>query len=105
MSDNNSHTQQSRRDFLQAGTAAAALMGARAQGQNTPSGKRPNIVFFLGEGHRADYLSLHGHPLLKTPHHDRIAREGVYFRNSFVMNALCAPMRAATLTGMYSHST
>ena len=105
MSDNNSEGKPSRRDFLQAGTAAAALAGARAQGQNTASGKRPNIIFFLGEGQRADSLSLNGHPLLKTPHHDRIAREGVYFRNSFVMNALCAPMRAATLTGMYSHAT
>lgn len=97
---------QTRRDFLHAGTAAAALAGARAQAQNArPGGKRPNIVFFLGEGQRADALSLENHPFLKTPNHDRIAREGVYFRNSFVMNALCAPMRAATLTGMYSHST
>lgn len=106
MNENQSDPPQTRRDFLQAGTAAAALLGSRAQAQ-TPraGGKRPNIVFFLGEGQRADALSLENHPLLKTPNHDRIAREGVYFRNSFVMNALCAPMRAATLTGMYSHST
>ena len=36
---------------------------------------------------------------------DRIAREGVFFNNSFCMNALCAPARAATLTGLYSHTT
>jgi arylsulfatase A-like enzyme len=104
MSDNPPEPQQTRRDFLQAGTAAATLIASRAQAQNT-GGKRPNIIFFLGEGHRADALSLERHPLVKTPNHDRIAHEGVYFRNSFVMNALCAPMRAATLTGMYSHST
>ena len=106
MSDNDSETQQTRRGFLQAGTAAATLIGLQAHGQNAPSGgKRPNIVFFLGEGQRADSSSYAGHPILRTPNHDRIAHEGVYFRNSFVMNALCAPMRAASLTGMYSHST
>src|SRR5271165_7102780 len=106
MTDNNSEGRQTRRDFLQSGTAAAALTASRAQAQNTPSGvKRPNIIFFLGEGQRADSTSYAGHPLLRTPNQDRIAHEGVYFRNSFVMNALCAPMRAASLTGMYSHST
>lgn len=106
MSNPNSEPQ-TRRDFLQTGTAAAGatLLASRAQGQNTSHGKRPNIVFFLGEGQRADSTSYAGHQLLQTPNHDRIAREGVYFRNSFVMNALCAPMRAATLTGLYSHTT
>lgn len=50
-------------------------------------------------------MSLSGNKILQTPNHDRIAREGVWFRNAFVMNALCAPARAATLTAMYSHST
>ena len=93
---------QTRRGFLQAG---ATLLASGAQAQTTRSGKRPNIIFLLGEGQRLDASSLENHPLLKTPNHDRIAREGVYFRNSFVTNALCAPMRAAIMTGMYSHST
>jgi len=99
----------SRRDFLQS-SAMAALGGTLASslaGAQTPpkSGKRPNMIFFFGEGQRADALSLAGNNILQTPNHDRIGREGVYFRNAFVMNALCAPARAATLTGMYSHST
>lgn len=44
--------------------------------------KRPNLVFFLGEGQRADALSIAGHPILKTPNHDRIGREGVRFANA-----------------------
>ena len=108
MPDTNLSDAKSRRDFLQTGAAAlgagvASSLG-RAQGQ-PPNRKRPNIVFFFGEGQRADALSFTGNQILKTPNHDRIAREGVYFRNSFVMNALCAPARAATMTGMYSHST
>ena len=98
-----------RRDFLQAslaiaGTAAVSTVAptlATAQ----PKQKRPNLVFFLGEGQRADALSIAGHPILKTPNHDRIGREGIRFTNAFCTNALCAPARATALTGMYSRST
>ena len=98
-----------RREFLQgslavAGTLLAAQAG-RAQTSAEPTQKRPNLVFFFGEGHRADALSIAGHPILKTPNHDRIGREGIRFRNAFCTNALCAPARATTLTGMYSRST
>ncbi len=98
-----------RRDFLHAslaiaGTAAVSTVAptlANAQ----PKQKRPNLVFFLGEGQRADALSIAGHPILKTPNHDRIGREGIRFTNAFCTNALCAPARATALTGMYSRST
>lgn len=99
----------SRREFLQNGSAAAGaaiassvLPQAVAQGAK---GKRPNMVFFYTEGQRSDALSLAGNPILKTPHQDRIGREGVYFNNSFCTNALCAPARAVTLTGLYSHTS
>jgi arylsulfatase A-like enzyme len=67
--------------------------------------KRPNLVFFLGEGQRADALSIAGNPILKTPNQDRIGREGMRFENAFCTNALCAPARAVALSGMYSRST
>jgi len=98
-----------RREFIQGslavtGTLLASGMGANAE-QKSPSEKRPNLVFFFGEGQRADALSLVGHPIVKTPNHDRIGREGVRFTNAFCTNALCAPARATALTGMYSRST
>ncbi len=99
----------SRREFFQTGGSialgASLASSPDAVSAQNSSGKRPNIVFFMGEGQRADALSLAGNTLLKTPNHDRIGREGVQFRNSFVMNALCAPARAASMTGMYSHAT
>lgn len=99
----------SRREFLHSGSVAAGVAIAasvlpQAVAQGT-SAKRPNIVFFYTEGQRADALSLAGNPILKTPQQDRIGREGVYFNNSFCMNALCAPARAATFTGLYSHTS
>ena len=42
-------------------------------------------------------------PWLKTPNMDRLASEGVRFRNAFVVNSLCAPSRASFLTGRYGH--
>ncbi|ADV83541.1 sulfatase/phosphatase domain-containing protein [Terriglobus saanensis] len=99
-----------RRDFLQAslaiaGTAAVSSVATTPPAVAQTKQKRPNLVFFFGEGQRADALSIAGHPILKTPNHDRIGREGVRFTNAFCTNALCAPARATALTGMYSRST
>lgn len=98
-----------RRDFLQGslavvGSALASSVGAPAASAESKA-KSPNLVFFFGEGQRADALSIAGNPILKTPNHDRIGREGMLFRNAFCTNALCAPARAVALTGMYSGST
>ena len=68
-------------------TALAGVGGLAA----AASDKRPNIVFFMGEGLRADEFGFMGNKILKTPHMDAIAREGVVFKNGFVTNALCLP--------------
>jgi arylsulfatase A-like enzyme len=101
--------QPNRREFLQSSLAVAGTIltsPMSTQAKDTASGKkRPNLVFFFGEGQRADAMSVAGHPILKTPNHDRIANEGMRFTNAFCTNALCAPARAVALTGMYSKST
>src|ERR1700744_1116123 len=98
-----------RREFLQGSLAVAGTVFSspvsNAFSAAPEKTKRPNLIFFFGEGQRADALSIAGHPILKTPHHDRIGNEGVRFTNAFCTNALCAPARATTLTGMYSRST
>lgn len=67
--------------------------------------RRPNFIFVTTDGHRPDALSLNGNRVVETPNFDRIGREGMQFRNSFVVNALCLPSRATALTGLYSHNT
>ncbi|MDY3558678.1 sulfatase [Gemmata sp. JC673] len=64
---------------------------------------RPNIVVMMTDDQRHDYMSCAGHPFLKTPNMDRIAKEGFRYTNAFVTNALCAPSRATLMTGQYSH--
>ncbi len=64
---------------------------------------RPNIVFVMTDDHAAHAISAYGSRVNQTPGLDRIAREGMLFRNAFVTNSICTPSRAAILTGLYSH--
>ena len=78
-----------------------------ATGQPSPgtvNRVQPNIVFILIDDLRWDELGCVGHPFLKTPNIDRIAREGALFRNAFTTTPLCSPSRASFLTGQYAHS-
>ena len=65
---------------------------------------RPNIVFILVDDLRWDELGCAGHPYVRTPNIDRIAREGAMFRNAFMTTPLCSPSRASFLTGQYAHT-
>ncbi len=63
--------------------------------------EQPNIVFILADDQRCDELGCAGHPLIKTPNLDRLAREGAMFENSFVSSASCLPNRTSLLTGQW----
>ncbi|MHB1310019.1 MAG: sulfatase-like hydrolase/transferase, partial [Limisphaerales bacterium] len=64
---------------------------------------RPNILFIFSDDHAQHAISAYGSKVNQTPHLDRLAREGVRFLNSFVVNSICTPSRATLLTGQYSH--
>lgn len=64
---------------------------------------RPNIVFIFTDDHAPHAMSCYGSKVNKTPHLDRIAQEGMLFKNCLCTNALCGPSRAVILTGKYSH--
>ncbi|NOT58641.1 MAG: arylsulfatase [Acidobacteria bacterium] len=66
--------------------------------------RRPNILLILSDDQGYGDLSLHGNPYLTTPHIDRFAKGGIQFERFFV-SPLCAPTRAALLTGRYSLRT
>src|SRR5688572_24229471 len=83
--------------FLFGGTRAAAADSAAAPP------RPPNIVVVMTDGQRWDALGCAGHPFLKTPNIDRLAREGALFQNAFVTTPLCSPSRASFLTGQYAH--
>ena len=101
--------------------AAATIPSVRADGTSTSAEQhkpwsartetatikkhagKPNILWITGEGVPVSALSCYGSTLIQTPNIDRIANEGVRFRNAFTTNALCGPSRATLLTGTYSH--
>lgn len=70
--------------------------------QTVSAADRPNLIFLLTDDQRFDALGCMGNPVIKTPHIDRLAEEGVVFENAFATTAICATSRASFLTGQYA---
>ena len=64
---------------------------------------RPHIVIIMTDQQRADCLGCAGHRQLRTPHLDRIAREGARFSQAITVAPLCMPARASFATALYPH--
>ncbi|HUT45840.1 MAG TPA: arylsulfatase, partial [Sedimentisphaerales bacterium] len=62
--------------------------------------KRPNILYLMTDQHRGDCLGCAGNPVIKTPHLDSIAKEGVVFSSAYSSTPSCTPARSAILTGL-----
>ncbi|UUX94813.1 sulfatase-like hydrolase/transferase [Aquabacterium sp. J223] len=60
-----------------------------------------NVLFIMADQLRWDHLGCAGHPWLKTPHLDALARRGVRFANAFVNSGVCGPSRMSYYTGRY----
>ena len=65
--------------------------------------QRPNILFIMSDDHAYQAISAYQDHLIQTPNIDRIADEGMLFTNACVSNSICAPSRAAILTGKHNH--
>ena len=65
--------------------------------------ERPNILLFVAEDLSAR-IGAFGDPVARTPHLDRLAREGVRYPNTFTTAGVCAPSRAALVTGVHQIS-
>lgn len=75
----------------------ALLLGTLAS-----ASAKPNVILIMTDDQGYGDLSCHGHPVLKTPHLDRLHGESVRLTN-FHVDPACAPTRAALMTGRYSH--
>jgi arylsulfatase A-like enzyme len=63
----------------------------------------PNVVTIVSDDHHwADYGFM-GHPEIKTPHIDKLAKESLTFRRGYVPSSLCCPSLASIITGRYPH--
>ncbi|MEY3389302.1 MAG: hypothetical protein RLZ74_908, partial [Actinomycetota bacterium] len=61
----------------------------------------PNVLFITLDQFRGDALSCAEHPLVRTPHLDALAAQGVRFARHYTQSTPCAPGRAGLYTGMY----
>lgn len=91
-----------------AGTVTAAFavpgaLGRTAGVRPQPRTARPNVLLVIMDDMRWDLMGCAGHPFIRTPALDRLAREGARFANAFVCLSLCSPSRASFLTGLYPH--
>jgi arylsulfatase A-like enzyme len=84
-----------RRDFLKAAAAALAPAAFAQKGQP------PNIIFILADDLGWGDLGCYGHPNIKTPGLDRLARQGTQFTQFYVNGSVCSPSRSAFMTGHF----
>jgi arylsulfatase A-like enzyme len=62
---------------------------------------KPNVLLITADQWRGECLSILGHPTLKTPNLDSLAKDGVAFTSNFAQCTPCGPSRASLHTGMY----
>ncbi len=65
--------------------------------------RRPNILLIVPDQMRGQAMGCMGDRTVRTPHLDRLAADGVLFRNTFANTPVCCPARAIMLTGKYPH--
>jgi len=80
---------------------ALATNHCAAQAPAQKAGAPPNIIIILADDLGWGDLGCYGHPSMRTPHLDRMAREGMRFTDFYSTACVCTPSRAALLTGRY----
>lgn len=62
---------------------------------------QPNILLIMSDEHGPMFSGCYGHPIVQTPHMDRLAERGVLFENAYCNSPLCLPSRMSFMTGRY----
>jgi iduronate 2-sulfatase len=90
------------RAFASATLFMALSIGLLAQPQ--PGKKSMNVLFIVTDDLN-NHLGTYGHPLVKTPNLDRLAKRGVRFDHAYNQYPLCSPSRVSVLTGLRPDTT
>jgi N-sulfoglucosamine sulfohydrolase len=90
-----------RRDFL-AGSTTAAVVGLPST--VAAQSRRKNVLLLIADD-LGCFLPIYGDTNAVTPNMERLAREGVYFTNSYCTSPSCSASRSVILSGLYNHAT
>jgi len=63
----------------------------------------PNVVLIIGDDQGWEDFGFMGHEIIKTPHLDKLAAEGMVYERGYVVSSLCRPSLATLATGLYPH--
>ena len=63
-----------------------------------------NVLIIMDDEHNKQMLGCYGHPLVKTPNLDRLARQGTRFTSAYTNSPICVPARACLATGQHLHN-
>lgn len=64
-----------------------------------------HVLVIMSDQHNTRYLGCAGHPIIQTPHIDRLAAEGLRYEHAYCPSPLCGPARMSFLTSLYPHHT
>jgi choline-sulfatase len=64
-----------------------------------------NLLIIMSDQHGRRFSGCYGHPLVRTPNLDALARRGTRFANTYCHSPVCVPSRASFATGDYIHKT
>ncbi len=96
-----------RRDFLKVtgGLTAMSLLRPALSAHGEDVALKPDLLLVMPDQMRGDCLSILGHPAVRTPRLDALARQGVLFRRAYTTVPSCIPARYALLTGLYPQTS
>lgn len=89
------------REFVICVSSLVAFFVAFAEVRAADGDTRPNVLVLMGDDWSWPHMGAAGNAFAKTPTFDRLAREGVMFKNAFVSSPSCTPSRMAIATGQW----
>ena len=82
-------------------TCATAVILCVSAAAAAPDAEKPNIVLVMADDQGWGDMAYNGHPLLKTPHFDRMAAEALRFDRFYAAAPVCSPTRGSVMTGRH----